>query len=57
MAKVKVAINMTIEVDAEGWNMDYGTGTGAAAIRSDVKSAIHSLIHEYNDSLRVVKFS
>lgn len=56
MGKVKVAVSVTLEVDAEGWDMDYGCGTAAQAIRSDVTSAVHSLLNEYNDSMRVVKW-
>lgn len=56
MSKVKVAIIVTLEVDADGWNMDYGCGTEAAAIRQDVKGAVNSLLNEYNDSMTVVKF-
>lgn len=55
--KIKVAISATLEVDAEGWDMDYGTGLEAPEIRHDVKAAVHSLLNEYNDSMSVVKWS
>jgi hypothetical protein len=56
VSTVKVAISATIEVDVEGWDMDYGTGTEAPAIREDVKRYLHSLIHECNGNMTVVKW-
>jgi hypothetical protein len=53
--KIKVALNITVEVDAEGWEMDYGVA-GTQAIREDAKRYIHSLINESADgNMTVVK--
>lgn len=51
---MKVKISVTLEVDAEGWERDYGVA-GAAAIRQDVQTYVHSLLNESNDSMKVVK--
>jgi len=40
---VKVAVTLSIEVDADGWEMDYGV-SGASAIRADVKLYLKTAI-------------
>ena len=56
--KIKVSISATIEVDPETWDMNYGTGTQATAIKEDVKRYVHSLITESADgNMTVVKWS
>lgn len=34
---MKVRIELTVEVDAEGWASTYGIDSGAASIRKDVR--------------------
>lgn len=34
----KVTFSVTIEVDVEGWDMAYATGTSAKEIRDDVRA-------------------
>lgn len=53
MTTIKVRINFTVEVDADGWEMDYGV-TGAD-LRDDVKAYIRSLINEANGNMTVSK--
>jgi hypothetical protein len=53
---IRVAISVTLEVNREGWDMNYGTGLDANAIREDVKAWTHSLLSESSDSLKVVAF-
>lgn len=53
--KLTMAVNVTIEVDAEGWDMDYGTGLDQAKIREDVKAYVRSLINESASNNLTVK--
>lgn len=37
--KIRVRIPaVTVEVDADAWNLEYGSGTDTASVRDDVKS-------------------
>ena len=51
---MKVRISLTVEVDAEGWDMDYGTGTSAKAVREDVQAWVVNTILQSNDNLTAV---
>jgi hypothetical protein len=51
--KIKVAISVTVEVDADGWERDYGV-SGTRAIRQDVNAYVNSLLNESNDNFTVV---
>lgn len=53
MAKVRVTIAVTLEVDKEGWLRDYGVSEG---LREDVKAFAHSLVSEGNENWKVVSF-
>lgn len=52
--KQRVSISVTVEVDVDGWEQDYGV-TGAQDIRQDVKAYVDSVIRECNPNLKVVK--
>lgn len=39
---LRVRVSFTVEIDREAWNMNYGTGTDAAAIRADVQTYIEN---------------
>lgn len=42
---MKVRINITVEVDAEAWTLNYGV-EGAAAIREDVVTYVRATLPE-----------
>lgn len=52
---MKVKIEFTIDIDPEIWDLNYGTGTDAKAVREDVKRyAFHTItehIREANGAL------
>lgn len=49
MGMVKVRIEMTVEVDAESWTMNYGV-EGTAAIREDVKEYCrHTILNQLSE--------
>ena len=54
--KQRITITATLEVDVEGWDGDYGTGTSATEIRKDVKAYAQSLLSESNENWKVVSF-
>jgi hypothetical protein len=56
LIKQRVSITVTLEVDVENWDRDYGNGTTATEIRKDVKAFAHSLLQESNDNWNVVSF-
>lgn len=56
LIKQRVSITVTLEVDVEAWNEDYGNGDKPAEIRKDVKAYAHSLLQESNDNWNVVSF-
>ena len=35
---MKVRVTVTLDIDPEAWDMNYGTGTTPAAVRADVQS-------------------
>ena len=37
MTPVKVTVTITVTVDPEAWDEQYGTGTTAALVKADVK--------------------
>ena len=45
-----VKIEFTIHVSAEDWDLNFGTGTSAAAVRADVKSRVPYLTAGQFDS-------
>lgn len=49
---MKVTINLTVEVDTEGWTLDYGV-EGKAAIRADVKEYVMNVILQSNENLKL----
>lgn len=49
MSTVRVAINLTVEIDAENWNMAYGTGVEPAAVRADVRLSVESAVRDHLD--------
>lgn len=42
---MKVRVTVTLNIDAEAWETNYGV-SGAAAIREDVQTWAHSLLHD-----------
>lgn len=46
---MKVRIVVMLNVDPEAWDMNYGTGTTSAAVRADVQTWAHSLLHDAAD--------
>lgn len=43
---MKVRITLTVDIDPEAWDMNYGTGTDPAAVRADVKTYVEGTVHE-----------
>ena len=46
---MKVSVTVVLEVDTEGWALDYGV-EGKAAIRADVKEYVRHTLYECNDN-------
>ena len=44
---MKVKIEVTIDVDVDGWAAEYGCET--AAVRADVKRWAHNRLNSYDD--------
>lgn len=44
MSRVRIALRVTVEVDAELWDADYGTGFDADDIRADVLSHVETAV-------------
>ena len=51
--KIKVAITLTVEVDADGWELDYGV-SGAAEIRKDVKAYVRNVVQSSSENLEIL---
>lgn len=49
---MKISVTFSLEVDAEGWEMDYAV-SGASAIRADVKEYLKSAIEGLGNIERV----
>ena len=43
---MKVRVTLSLNVDPEAWDLAYGTGTDAAAVREDVKSYVVTYIQQ-----------
>jgi hypothetical protein len=52
--KIKIAVSVTFEVDADGWEMDYGD---RGSIRDDVKDYLRDTLNHINDNLTVSKLT
>jgi hypothetical protein len=37
---MKIRVNLVIDLDRQKWNLIYGTGPGANAVRSDVREYV-----------------
>jgi hypothetical protein len=48
---MNVKISLTLEVNVEGWMMDYGMDR--AEVREDVKSFVQTLLQEANHNFEV----
>ena len=54
IVKQRVRVSITVEVDVEGWEQEYGVH-GTQAIREDVRSYLDSVIRECNDNLTITE--
>jgi hypothetical protein len=51
---LKVRIPITVNIDVEAWNVEYGGGFETAAqIRADIKRHIEDMVQQQLDSLGV----
>lgn len=58
MAKIRVKIDWTVEVDTDAWASEYGTDPSAKAVRQDVKAYFETgeIIPEHlRDAVRAVR--
>lgn len=51
---MRVAIHLTVDIDPEAWEADYGV-SGYAAIRQDVKEYIEHTLHSHLMSLSLLE--
>jgi hypothetical protein len=51
MDTMNVKISLTLEVNVEGWMMDYGMPKGE--VREDVKEFVKTLLQEANQNFEV----
>jgi hypothetical protein len=52
----RISVSVTLEVDPEEWDREYGNGSSAKEVREDVKGYVKNLLQQSNDSLTVVSF-
>lgn len=45
MARIKISVPITIEIDADDWTFEYGR-MPISEVRDDVKSYVQSLVQE-----------
>ena len=43
--RIKVAINLTLDVDCDAWEMDYGTAV-PAEVREDVQQYVRNVLQQ-----------
>lgn len=48
---MKVKIEITVDVDRDGWDQAYGTGMSAAVIREDVRSWVKAQLSDQAEGL------
>jgi hypothetical protein len=41
-----VSVTVSVRIDREVWDANYGTGTGDAEVRADVKAYVENLVTE-----------
>lgn len=41
---MKVSITLSVDVDVDAWDLAYGTGTKAKAVREDVRQYVLALV-------------
>jgi 6-pyruvoyl-tetrahydropterin synthase len=51
METMKVKISVTLEVNVEGWMMDYGIPK--SEVREDVREYVNTLLNESNQNFEV----
>ena len=42
---MKVKITLTVNINPDAWDLNYGTGTTAKAIREDVRVYVETTVH------------
>jgi hypothetical protein len=56
MTRIKFTVSLSVEVDADAWDLAYGTGTDPAAVRDDVRAYLADNLpelHEVNGLIKV----
>lgn len=53
IVKQRVRISVTVEVDVQGWEQNYGV-SGTQEIREDVRGYLDSVVRECNENLTIV---
>jgi hypothetical protein len=51
---MKVKITVTVDIDPEVWDLNYGTGTSAKAIREDVQRDAEYAIQSHFEQVGVL---
>jgi hypothetical protein len=51
---MKVKITFTVDIDPEVWDLNYGTGTSAKAIREDVQNSAEDAIQSHFEQIGVL---
>jgi hypothetical protein len=54
IVKQRVRVSITVEVDVQGWEQDYGV-SGTQEIREDVRNYLDSVVRECNDNLSITE--
>lgn len=52
---MKVRVTMTVDIDPEAWDLNYGTGTDAAAVREDVRTYIENGARDQLETVGVLR--
>lgn len=55
MAKIRVRIVQTVEVDTDDWSLEYGTENKARAVVADVKNYFENIISESSDLVELAE--
>ena len=52
---MRVKITLTVNIDPDAWDLNYGTGTSAKAIREDVQTYIETTVRGQLEHVGLLK--
>jgi hypothetical protein len=51
---MRISVTLSLDVDPEAWDLEYGTGTAAKDVRADVQAHVRGTVHEHFRELGVL---